>query len=210
MVELSRMAIDTFLPDVKKIYASLEVQLANYEGMNEKPRLRMGYLENEMGLAKMMHATHLMNAWLKGKPFKLNPFIYEKTDEKARWTDMMEIIATKIAEHDNEKPVITISLSKSGRISREVNGSLLVHDFEGDGLRLELLKLLPQDGNYMPTKTIMSILGSKSTGAINKLVEAINSAAQQKLQLPINKNLIESKRRSGYRINPIYNLVIEK
>lgn len=201
-----------YAPVIKSILASFEVSNAHDSIHGKKidacKNLRVIYLEKEFGSSKIIHVMHLLDVWLQGSPFKAEAFHFEKTDPEAKWSDMLLVIQGKFQEYINDLPIIQLTLHRSGRVTRETNGTVLTHDFKGLGKKIELLVILPQDGNYLQTEKIRSIIESKSTASVSKTIEAINTAVMKKLQLPPGKNLIESKKNSGYRINPIYNLII--
>lgn len=172
--------------------------------------MRVDFLEKEFGSSRLRYATMLIGIWLQGTKFVERGFAFFREDDTAKWSEMINVIHAKILEYHNDVPLIALTLSSSGRMTREVNGSVLTHDFEGDSLRIGMLKLLPNDGEYIKTELIRSIIESKSAASVSKMVEATNAISSKKLQLPKGRDLIESKRGLGYRINPIYNLVIVK
>jgi hypothetical protein len=175
--------------------------------MDKSSVLRVSYLEQDYGSSRMAHTMKLLNVWLQGSDFKADYFHFTKINPEAKWSDMLKIIESKIFEYANDTPVITLVLSSSGRITREINGLVLTHDFTAEKLKSQILAWLPDDGSYLKTERLKSFVGSKSAMSVSKMIGAINTVTTSKLQLPKQHPLIESKRISGYRINPIYNLV---
>lgn len=114
----------------------------------------------------------------------------------------------KILEYQNDVPVIVLTLSRNGRITRSVDGTTFEHDFESDGFKKEILFMLLENNDHVPTSEIKRRTGSKSIESVSKTIAAINTILKIKLQLPTKGKVIESKRASGYRLNPLYNIVI--
>jgi hypothetical protein len=150
----------------------------------------------------------LINKWLEGSSFKTHVFFLQKTDKNAKWADMLKILNAKILEYQNDVPVIILTLFRSGHIARTVGGTTLEHDFESDGFKKEILFMLLENNNYVPTNEIKQRTGSKSIESVSKTIAAINTVLKAKLQLPAREKVVESKRASGYRLNPLYNIVI--
>ncbi len=210
MADFSRITITEYLPIVKSIFASFEVQDKANVGMEKMNSLRVDYLEREFDGSKLLHAMRMLNIWLEGSVFKAGPFHFTRSNNEVPWSEMLKIIESRIIEYSNGAPVIVLTLASSGRITREVNGVSLKCDFAADKLKLQILTWLPEDGEYVKTQRLMGFIGSKSAVSLSKMVGKINDDTQSKLQLPKNQLLIDSKRSSGYRINPVYNLVRTK
>jgi hypothetical protein len=150
----------------------------------------------------------LAHEWLNGSDFTTRHFYLQKKDKSAKWADMIAILNAKILEYQNDTPVIVLSVSRSGRITRTIDGTVLEHEFESDGFKKDILFMLHEHDGYMPTREIQKRLGSKSAESVSKTIAAINTVLRIKLQLPKKQDVIESKRASGYRLNPLYNIVI--
>lgn len=210
MTDFSKITIAEYLPIVKSIFASFEVQDKASVGMEKMNSLRVDYLEREFDGSRLLHAMRMLNIWLEGSVFKAEPFHFTRPNNEVPWSEMLKIIESKIIEYSNVAPVIVLTLASSGRITREVNGVSFKCDFAADKLKLQILTWLPEDGEYVKTQRLMGFIGSKSAESLSKMVGKINSDTASKLQLPKNQPLIDSKKNSGYRINPIYNLVRTK
>lgn len=207
MAEFSRVTIAEYLPIIKSIFASFEVQDKGQSDMNKRSTLRVAYLEKDYGTSRLAHAMRLIGIWLQGTDFKSETFYFTKVDPEAKWSDMLRVIEAKILEYSNSLPVIVLILSSSGRITREICGVELTYDFASDKLKLQVLSWLPEDGRYLKVDKLTASIGSKSDASVRKMIGDINKTAKSKLQLPIKHPLIDSKQRSGYRIDPIYNIV---
>ena len=207
MSEFSRVTVEEYLPIIKSIFASFEVQDRYNDDMEKFNALRVNYLEKDFGSSRLLHAMKLIGVWLNGTKFQVNVFQFIKNDPEAKWSEMLNVIHAKFMEYANDLPIIVLTLTSSGRITREVNGIVLTHDFVGEKIKAQILTWLPNDGSYLKTEKLRVLVGSKSVQSLSKMINAINGNTTSKLGLPKNKALIESKRGSGYRINPIYNLV---
>lgn len=207
MAEFSRITIAEYLPIIKSIFASFEVQDKHFKGSTDSQRLSVSYLEKEYGLSKIGHAMRLIGVWLEGSDFESKTFHFFKANPEAKWSDMLRIIEAKILEYSNNLPVIVLVLFSSGRITREVNGTVLKHDFANDKLKAKILSWLPDDGSYLETRKLAKMIESKSDGSVRKTTGKISKDVGSRLQLPKQHPLIDSKRGPGYRINPIYNIV---
>lgn len=207
MAEFSRITVIEYLPVIKAIFASFEVQDKHFKGNKDAQRLSVNYLEKEYGMSKLGHAMRLIGIWLEGSNFKVEMFHFIKMNPDAEWSEMLAIIEAKIMEYSNDVPIIVLTLSSSGRITREVNGSVFTLDFGSDKFKARILQWLPDNSAYIKVHQLTGFIESTSDSSVRKLIGQINDSAQSKLQLPKEKSLIEGKHGSGYRINPIYNLV---
>lgn len=88
---------------------------------------------------------------------------------------MLKILNAKILEYQNDVPIIVLTLSRSGRITRALDDNTFEHDFESDGFKKEILFALIENDGYVPTKEIKQRIGSKSTGSVSKTIASINT-----------------------------------
>ena len=207
MSQFSRHAIAEYLPEIKGICAAIEVEMAKYD-LDGLLQLQPLSAIEQYGRSKIVYTMMLINEWLKDTPFKTHIYFLQKKDKNTKWADMLKILNAKILEYQNDVPVIVLTLSRTGRITRSVDGTTLEHDFESDGFKKDILFMLHEHDGYVPTLDIQKRLGSKSTESVSKTIAAVNAVLRVKLQLPKKQDMIESKRGSGYRLNPMYNIVI--
>jgi hypothetical protein len=203
---LSPRTIEVYLPALRKVYSSLQVFLAAHPEP-ETAWLRFSYLEKEFGTSHLFHVSHLLSVWLKNSPFEVKLFYIWKKDKSAKWADFFSILDRKLAEYENGFPIIALSMDRHGRMTREIGGQTLTHDFESDGQKKEIILLLLGKRDFVKTIEIQEAVRAKNVPTTEKTIKAINSILRRKLQLPDSKKFIESKRGSGYRIDRIYNLV---
>lgn len=204
---LSPITIDANLPAIRRIFTALQVDLFQYPQLDAKTQLRVWFLEKELGLLNLMHAMRIIGTWLDGTPFRADKVHFEKSDPKAKWDDLLEIIEAHLMERANDTRLIEIVLHPSGRAERGINGNLYTHDFEGDGQKADLLRLLANHDGYMDLKTVCKSIGCSSVKSLNLTKKNINDALRANLKLPKSEDVIVSKRGSGYAINPIYNII---
>jgi hypothetical protein len=198
------------MPVIHAIYGSLEVEVeTDPDSLSRFNSLETFGIEKEFGGAKHFHAIKLISVWLEGSDFEVKNYRFFKKKEKAKWKDFLKILKSKIAEHRINQDVIVLSLSKSGKMVRDVDGHKLNHEFEKGSLKYKIIFLLHGHGDFMETDDITKIVGSKSKLSINDTISKINRSLKADLQLPAGHNFIEGKRPT-YRINPLYNLVIVK
>ncbi len=207
MSPFSRHTIAEYLPEIKGICASIEVEMAKHDldGLSELQPLPA---IEQYGRSKIVYTMMLINEWLKDTPFSTHSIYLKKNDKGARWEDMLKMLNTKILEYQNDVSIIVFNLSRNGRITRTINDVVLEHDFSSDGFKKELLSALLENGGYIKTRDLQKKIGSKSAESVAKTIAAINTALRSKLQLPQKQKVIESKRSSGYRLNPLYNIVL--
>lgn len=205
--QLSRYTIAEYLPEIKGICAAIEVEMAKHD-LDGLLQLQPLPAIEQYGRSKIVYAMMLINEWLKDSSFKTHAFFLQKTDKDAKWADMLKILNTKILEHQNDVSLIVLTLSRSGHITRSVDGTTFEHDFESDGFKKEILFSLLENKGYVPTSEIKQRTGSKSVESVSKTIAVINTVLKAKLQLPAKEKIIESKRTSGYRLNHLYNIVI--
>lgn len=206
MGQFSRHTIAEYLPEIKGICAAIEVEMARH-GLDDITQLQPLPAIEQYGRSKIIYAMMLINEWLKGSSFKTHVYFLQKSDKDVKWVDMLEILNAKILEYQNDVPVIVLTLSHSGRITRTIDGATFEHDFESDGFKKDILFMLHEYDGYIQTRDIQKRLGSKSTESVSKTIAAINTVLRAKLQFPKKQDVIESKRGSGYRLNPLYNIV---
>ncbi len=207
MSQFSRHTIAEYLPEIKGICASIEVEMAKHD-LDRLPQLQPLPAMEQYGRSKIVYALMLIHEWLEGSAFTTTHFHLQKKDTNAKWADMLQILNAKILEHQNDVPVIVLTLSRSGRITRTVDGATFEHDFKSDGFKKDILFMLDENDGYVQTRDIQKRLGSKSAASVPKTTAAINTALRTKLKLPKKQDVIESKRVSGYRLNPLYNIII--
>ena len=207
MNQFSRHAIAEYLPEIKGICAAIEVELSKHD-LDGLTQLQPLPAIEQYGRSKIVYAMMLVHEWLKDSAFTASHFHLQKKDKSAKWADMIAILNAKILEYQNDIPVVILSLSRSGRIARTIDGTVFEHEFESGGFKKDILFMLHEHDGYVQTQDIQKRLGSKSTAAVSKTIAAINAVLRAKLQLPKKQDVIESKRGSGYRLNPLYNVVI--
>lgn len=207
MSQFSRHTITEYLPEIKGICASLEVEMAKHD-LNGLTQLQPLPAIEQYGRSKIVYAMMLVDGWLKDTPFSTHSVYLKKSDKGARWEDMLKVLNTKILEYQNDVPVIVLNLSRSGRIMRTINDTVLEHDFSSDGFKKKLLFALLENDGYIKTRDLQKKIESKSVESVAKTIASINTILRSKLQLPHKQKVIESKRISGYRLNPLYNIVL--
>lgn len=205
----SARTVREHLSALNSIYACFELDVQRYPQLNEQEYLRVMQLEKDYSLQKLGYAMGVLENWLQGSDFHVQSHFFVYKNEGARWEDFLKIFDAKILEHQNNVPVIVLVLSKSGRIARNLEGMPLEHNFES-GQKLILLQYLAtrEDAKYVPTKEIQKAIGAKTTEVVNKAIDSARTILESKLKLPSAKPIIDSKRGSGYRINPLYNVVL--
>ena len=180
--KLARRTVENYLPVLRAIYASLDVSVATESRLENRDDLHFFYLEKEFGMSNLLHTTHLLEFWLKDSPdFEMKPMIFHKKHKHAKWADLFKLLDEKITEYQN--------------------------DFGTDGLKKEIIFYLVERGDFVRTGEIQKIIGSKSIESVSKIILSINTILRTKFQLPQKHKFIDSKRGSGYRINPVYNVI---
>lgn len=205
--ELSRHTVYEYLPEIRGIAAGIEIELAKQD-LDHLTELYNIPAREQYGPHKMTYAMMLLGEWLKDTSFETRGGIFHKTNKEAQWKKMLAIINAKILDYHNAEPIIEITLSTTNQVARNVTGHIFTHDFDGE-LKPEILRLLAEYKDYTQTDALTNYLKS-TTESVYKTINAINSILRKQLQLPLNKNLIDGKRKFGYRINPCYNIVLVK
>ena len=205
----SSRTIREHLPTLNSIYACFELDVQRYPQLEDHEYLRVIQMEKDYSFPKLGYAMGVLENWLQGSDFyvKSHFFVYKK--EGARWEDFLKIFDAKMLEHQNSIPIIVLVLTSSGRITRNLEGVLLQHDFE-EGQKLTLIQFLAgrEDAKHVSTEEIQKIVGAKTTAVVNKAVDSVRTILESKLKLPPTKPIIDNKRGSGYRIDPMYNVVL--
>lgn len=204
--ELSRLAVTQSLPLIKAVLANIDIQLADIQNIDEYNRFIITGPEQE----KILHSYELeviMNQWLKGSSFKFIFQYFEKPDEKTSWKELRHILTSKLSEYLNSDPIIVLEMFR-GKITRSMPHAQLSHDFYEDGNKIKIIQSMPRDGSFLKLAKIKDLVPSKSDKSLTNDIGSINAILENKLQLPSEKNFIDSHKGTGYRINSIYNLVI--
>jgi hypothetical protein len=140
-----------------------------------------------------------LNYWLGGA--YEDGTIIEVSGENAMTQE--EAIANEVVRKI-EDSTTEIHLTSDGDLYKKPRRKYTHHFNPGTG-RYKLLKLLSE--NFIQTATLSEKLGNKSEQTIRTDVKIINRDAKYKLNL--TNDLVEGKRRSGYRISPNYLMLHE-
>lgn len=206
--QISRRTIEQYLPVIKAIYAFFEVQIVTYEDLDKKDELHFFYLEKDFGMQKLLIVGYIFDKWLEGSDFICNKLCIVKTNKKAKWLGFIQLLDKKIDEYRNDINIIEISLTSHGIIYREINGNRYKYDFKDDGLKNKIIAFLAEQNDFVKTVVIQKHIKSTNAKSLSEAVRQINSIVEQKLKLPKAQRMIESKRGAGYRINPLYNIIL--
>jgi len=164
-------------------------------------------MEREFTFSNLLHAGNILHIWLEGSDFDCDNVNFIKLNKDAKWIDFIKLFDKKLNEYKDSPSIIEISLSPEGIISREINGKQYKHDFKNDGLKTKIINFLANKFGYMQTSEIQKFTKSINTKSLSEAVRQINAVMEQGLKLPKSQNLILSKRGSGYKINPLYNII---
>lgn len=86
-------------------------------------------------------------------------------------------------------------------LNRIIDGKFFSYDLSEGGKRKKLLDILLDKKVYVQTEELKNLLGCPTSQAVAKIVQTLNEYACNMLKLKKIK-LIDSKKGSGYRINP--------
>lgn len=86
-------------------------------------------------------------------------------------------------------------------LNRIIDGKVYSYDISENGKRKKLLDLLLNKKGYIQTEDLRTFLDCPTSQAVAKIVQTLNDYACNTLKLKKIK-LIDSKKGSGYRINP--------
>ena len=208
--KFTRPTTNHFLPMVQKILAMLEVEVVRYPDLDKKNEIMVMHQETDPAdQSQITYSLMLMATWLEGTPFEIRSHgSFAKKNAKAKWAQLVQILYAKLLEFHNGAPLIVLGLSRSGRIARQVVDQVVFHEFEKDGFKPAILRLLVGQEDYVQSKEIKKHVVSRSKESVSKTIGSVNSILCTTLQLPKNQKVIDSKRGQGYRINPFYNLVL--
>ncbi len=98
--EFSDLAIREYLPVMRAICATLEVEVVDYPPLEKKNQLFVYPIEKEFGMRKTRFAFMIFNAWLKGTDFIGGPLSFKKTSPEAKWLDMVTILGGRIKVYE--------------------------------------------------------------------------------------------------------------
>jgi hypothetical protein len=106
----------------------------------------------------------------------------------------------KTIQSQNSDVVIVYETSDV-TLNRIIDGKVYSYDISENGKRKKLLDLLLNKKGYIQTEDLRSLLDCPTNQAVAKIVQTFNDYACNTLKLKKLK-LIDSKKGSGYRINP--------
>ncbi len=99
--EFSDLAILEFIPVMRAICATLEIEVVDYPPLEKKNQLFIDLIEREFGLRKTRFAFMIFNTWLKGTNFIGGPLSFKKTNPEAKWLDMFTILRGRMQEYED-------------------------------------------------------------------------------------------------------------
>jgi hypothetical protein len=115
-----------------------------------------------------------------------------------------EVIATLGLSKKNDK--ITIFLTSSGTLYRNIGDREIQYNAHDSKKPVSIFKFLSeQNNNFVKIDRITIQAGCTNDEATRKAISKFNDKANFRLRL--GNNIIESKQGSGYRINPIYEII---
>jgi len=98
---------------------------------------------------------------------------------------------------------VPLVLTDAGDLFREPKDKYC-YPLQSSGLRLQIIKTLIGKKEFYPSHSLMSDINKYSYGSLTYAIGQINRQAANKLGLPKGRNLIVSKRFSGYMLNELY------
>lgn len=106
----------------------------------------------------------------------------------------------RMVQSQNSDVVIVYDTSDIS-LNRIIDGKVYSYDISENGKRKKLLDLLLDKKGYIQTEDLRSLLECPTSPAVAKIVQTFNDYACNTLKLKKLK-LVDSKKGSGYRINP--------
>ena len=205
--QFTKQTIKQYWPVIKAMYAYLEVRIRS--GKEDKNGgFSFWHMENEFRLSDIISVGHIFHIWLKGSDFDFDQIVIIRLNKDTGWIDLIKLLEKKINEYeDNINNTIEISLSDDGIMFREINGKRYQHDFKDDGLKKRIITFLSRREDFTKTTIILKSVECTNNKSFSEAVRQINTITEQKLSLPKNQKLVQSKKNSGYRINQLYNIV---
>jgi hypothetical protein len=209
-MNLSRQMVTVYLPIIREIRAALELRLDSLDVGNRRS-FSLVFLINKHGSRELANAAYIIKSWTHDLNFNIQTPDFQKINDDAKWSELFNVIDSGLRRYGNDAAVIEISLSRStGRITRKVNESSLIKDFSGDGNKIRIILSIAEGAGFVSSGALKQRVGSKTQKSLTNEIGQINSLLRRALQLPVheNKRFIDGKQGSGYRINPLYNLVL--
>lgn len=103
--------------------------------------------------------------------------------------------------------VFVLHLEKNGNLWH--SDKKFCYSMEADSNRVQILKYLIENKGYQPPKEMISYIETETTKTLRSEINKIRKSIKDKLGLD-GKDIIESKKNSGYRINPKYKILLSK
>lgn len=110
------------------------------------------HLEKGCGTTKLREAMDLINTWLEESDFKvIRIFSFEKENEKTTWSELIEIMNSRLTNFNVKDSLIEITISPTGRLARVTNGQTFTCDLGEDGLKLKTIYQLMIPNGFIKT-----------------------------------------------------------
>jgi hypothetical protein len=210
-VEISRETVILQMPIIQRVCSRLEMKLLAPEAVNRYNSIKCGDLTHDTNSYDVIFAMQTIKIWLANTDFSVDSYDLVKTAQ-ANWLNLLPILKEKISEYNSNKkhePLITLVLSK-GRLIRSIGKTELICDLKASGIKIKILKSLPQDGAFNEIDVLLKEIGTENTTekSLRNAIGEMNPVISKKLNLPPDKSLIEGVQGSGYRINPEWYQII--
>jgi hypothetical protein len=200
--------MEEYLPIIRKIFAYLELRLIQTDLMESKQKFNLISLEENSPRA-LANAISIIASWVQDSGFAVESYGFIKTRPDAKWATMLKVMTERISGLRSETSFSTeLTLSKVGRVARMVNDETLNYDLERKGLKLKILLGLAKSPDFLTIEALQELTGSDSEKSLTNAIRQINALLKGHLQLPPGKKIIEGVKGSGYRIHPLYSIVI--
>ena len=207
--DFSRQTITQYLPVIKEIIATAEIDLKESPQLENRKFLQFFFLEKTHSASKIGYAMTIIKNWVDPKKFEVKYLTITKQNEKATWKQLLKELHTHLENYHNDTDVIILTLSKEGIIKRIVLNTEYTQNLSDSGMKIKILNCLSENEGFIKTNLIKKLINSKNVESVSKQIGTLNFSLEHRLKLPKNKHLVESKSGKGYRINPIYNLIVE-
>ncbi len=205
--QLSRTAVVEYVPVIRALIASIETERMTVKNYEKAQWLYVHFLDEEFGSSKVDHTMDVISVWLEGSQFSADCGGIKKLKKDTEWIDLLDLLHKKLLDFKNYAPIIVVSFSESGRMTRMEDGFSMHSDFAPHSQTAGLIRLLGKHDGYVSTDQICETIRCAGIEGLNTLKDRLNKKLERDLQLPKAHKFIDSKRLSGYRVGHIYNIV---
>ena len=150
----------------------------------------------------------MRNNYLEDKKNTKDFLLSHKPTEVQILDELIKINKDSTIKNKKSDEIVIVYNTIDSTLNREIDNKIFSYDLSEDGKRRKLLDYLYNEKKYVKTDDLKKYLSSPTSSAVAKIVKGLNEYTKNTLRLK-NIKFIDSKKGSGYRINPKITIIRE-